>query len=199
MENADAQHLEKALRGLTRAMWAIAIAIIALVVMSALPLIAPDFYFRTVSDAATTALESHRPEPPGDGPPVSTQFEYPDFHKLPIEEKVKAASVIAIGRYEQGDGSKLRAIITEILKKTPGTAFYYEMGQEVPSASLAIRPNTNYGDGALMFFAGSPAMMRESLAVSNGRISALGDMPLDQIREMVLSVSGDTLPNSRPK
>ncbi len=199
MENADAEQLAKALRGLTHAMWAIAIAIIALVIMSALPRIAPEYYFRTVSDAATTALEGPRPEPPSDGPRVSTQFEYPDFHKLPIDEQVKVASVIALGRYEQGDGSKLRAIITEILKKTPGTTFHYEVGQEVPNASLPIRPNTNYGDGALMFFAGSPAMMRQSFAVSNGRISALGDMPLDRIREMVLSVPGETIPNSRPK
>lgn len=184
MENSDAEHLEKALRRLTRAMWAIAIALIALVVISALPLIAPGFYFRTVTDDATAALTSPNPVPPSEGPTVSLQSEYPDFHRLPIEEKVKAASVVALGRYERGDGSTLRAIVTEIVKKTPGTVSYFDVGQEVPNASLLLRPGTNYGDGALIFFAGSPAMMRESYSVSKGRISGLGDVPVDRIREM---------------
>jgi hypothetical protein len=65
----------------------------------------------------------------------------------------------------------------------PGTTFYYEIGDEFPGSSFYPEGRTNYGDGLVIFFTGSPAMMRLSMTYSGDRIRSLGDLPLKLLRE----------------
>ena len=105
------------------------------------------------------------------------------FHQLDVDEQIKLASVIAIAKYVPSDDGKSIAVISEILKKKPGTMFYYEIGDEFPDASIFAEDHTNYGDGLVIFFTGSPAMMRLSMTYKGERIRSLGDLPLKLFRE----------------
>ena len=65
----------------------------------------------------------------------------PNFHELPLEEQIKHASVIALAQYEPSPDGRQRAIIKEILKQTPGTTFYYKVGDEyadMPTPSRTV-------------------------------------------------------------
>lgn len=100
------------------------------------------------------------------------------------EKKIRAASVIALARYEKS-GSTLRCVITEILKQTPNTAFYYRVGDEFRHGNTEIRENTDYGDGQILFFVGSPAEHCESVAFSGDRLRWMGAMPITQLRQII--------------
>lgn len=107
------------------------------------------------------------------------------FDTLPLEEKIKEASVIAVARFEPSDDGSMKAIISEILKKTPETTFNYELGQEFTRASYYPRENVRRGDGTVLFFTGSNAIQRYGVWIYDGRIGGLGDMPLDLFRQKV--------------
>lgn len=102
---------------------------------------------------------------------------------MPIEEQIKASSVIALARYEKSADGKMRAIIKDFLKKAPGTTIYYDVGEEYANSSYYPKENTSYGDGVIIFFTGSPATMRMSMTFSGDRISGLGDLPLALFRK----------------
>ncbi len=105
------------------------------------------------------------------------------FHELPLEEQIKKSSVIALARYELAADGKQKAIIKEFLKKDPNTTIYYNVGDEYPGASFYPKEETNYGDGIIVFFVGSPASMRMSMSYTGDRIRSLGDIPLQLFRE----------------
>jgi hypothetical protein len=100
------------------------------------------------------------------------------------EKKIRAASVIALARYEKS-GSTLRCVITEILKRAPGTVFYYRVGDEFRHGNTEIRENTDYGDGQILFFVGSPAEHCYSVAFSGDRLRWMGEMPITQLRQII--------------
>lgn len=104
------------------------------------------------------------------------------FHELGLEDQIKTASVIALARYERGPDGKMKAVIKEFLKKDPGVTIYYNIGDDYPSASYVPKANTSYGDGVVIFFVGSPAMMRMSMSYSGDRIHGLGDLPVELLR-----------------
>jgi len=104
------------------------------------------------------------------------------FYELGPEEKIEEASVIVLANYEEGENGKLKVIMKEFLKYVPGTDFYYSLGDEYKSSSFYPRENTNYGDGMVIFFAGSPAFMKSSMTHADGRIRGMGDMPIELIR-----------------
>ena len=106
-----------------------------------------------------------------------------EFHDLEVDEQIKLARVIAIAKYEPSDDGKSIAVISEILKLQPGTSFYYDIGDEFPDSLYFPEDKTNYGDGLVIFFTGSPAMMRLSMTYSGERIRSLGDLPLKVFRE----------------
>ncbi len=103
---------------------------------------------------------------------------------LSPEQRVQAASIIALTRWERS-GSSLRCVITEILKQAPNTAFYYKVGDELQSHEQKIRDNTDYGDGEIIFFTGSPARLEETASYRGDRITGLGDMPISSMREII--------------
>jgi hypothetical protein len=53
---------------------------------------------------------------------------------------------------------------------------------EYSAASYYPKQGTSHGDGIVIFFDGSPAMMRLSMSYSGDRIQSLGDMPLELLR-----------------
>ena len=116
----------------------------------------------------------------GDGERGEPPAEF--FHELPIEEQIKAASVIALASYEPAEDGRMKAVLKEFLKKDQDVTLYYELGDEYPPSSYYPKPNTRYGDGIVIFFEGSPAMMRRSMSYSGDRIMSLGDMPMKLLR-----------------
>jgi hypothetical protein len=105
------------------------------------------------------------------------------FHELSLDEQIQKSDVIALAKYEPGSDGKIKAIITELLKKDPGVAFYYNIGDEYASSSYYPKGNTSYGDGLVMFFSGSPLIMKMSMTYSGNRIRGLGDLPIELFRK----------------
>jgi hypothetical protein len=105
------------------------------------------------------------------------------FYKLPIEEQIKKSSVIALARFEPSPDGRMRAVLKEFLKKDPAATFYYNIGDEYPSASYYPTAEKRYGDGVVVLFVGSPAEMRLSMTFTGDRIHTLGDMPLELLRK----------------
>jgi hypothetical protein len=65
------------------------------------------------------------------------------------------------------------------LDKDPSSDDEYARGNRFP------RENTEYGDGEVIFFTGSPPMMRLSLTYADGRIGGLSDMPVAKFTKLV--------------
>lgn len=105
------------------------------------------------------------------------------FHELSVDEQIAQSSAIAIARFEPAADGRKKAIIKEILKQDPGTEMYYKIGDEYVPGSHYVASNTDYGDGVVIFFTGSPAMMAMSMSYSGDRIRALGDIPLELFRQ----------------
>ena len=112
-----------------------------------------------------------------------TQEEGPPFHELSIEEQIEQSSVIALARFEPATDGRMKAIFTEFLKRDPAVSFYYDIGDEYPSASFYPEEGRSMGDGMVAFFVGSPADMRMSMSYAGDRIRGLGDIPLELFRE----------------
>jgi hypothetical protein len=108
---------------------------------------------------------------------------YANFHDWPVDKQIQAASVIALGTHRI-EKDQVKTVIAEILKQTPGTTFYYKIGDEWRTHQ-PLRPNASYGEGQVMFFVGSPAQFRFSTSYHDGRITGLGDMPLDVLRKKI--------------
>jgi hypothetical protein len=173
-EPADDSATKRSIKRLTVAVWILAIvgvfnfcvSLVGIVlVTSVLPHIA----------VSTTAAYVATP-PPGDEHGIS-------FNQLPIERQIRLASVVAVTRYQRA-GDRNKSIISEILKQTAGTTFYYNLGDEYVRSSVAVGDRT-HGDGEVILFVGSPAVMRLSVTYMNGRVPALGDMPLTAFRAMI--------------
>ena len=112
---------------------------------------------------------------------IGTQ--YPLLHDLPIEQRVERASVIIVTKFESAADGRKKAVVAEILKQAPGTRFNYKVGDEYPAASYYPREGVDRGDGSVVFFEGVPAEMRYSSTYRDGRISGLGDIPLELFRD----------------
>jgi hypothetical protein len=106
------------------------------------------------------------------------------FHRLQPVEQVQSASVIALARWEKSD-STLKCVISEILKQAPNTAFYYKVGDEFRQGNQRTREGTDYGDGQVLFFTGSPARLEYIAAFRDDRIGAMGDMRISHLREFI--------------
>jgi hypothetical protein len=109
-----------------------------------------------------------------------------EFSHLSPEKQVQSSTVIALATYEKSD-STLKCVISEILKHVPDTAFYYKVGDEFRPGSHRTSEGTDYGDGQVLFFTGSPARLEIAVAVHGDRISGMGDMPVSMLRELIRS------------
>jgi len=102
---------------------------------------------------------------------------------MTIEEKIRRSSVIVIVEYK-ADREKLRAIVKEIRKPNPDVKFSYGVGDEYGPVSVTPKPDTQYGDGAVVLLYGSPAKMHESYSVYGSTILGLDEMPLSKFIEL---------------
>ncbi len=134
---------------------------------------------------APEGIPQSAPQPIPSPNAVSSSTPFVPFNTTSLEQRIRQASIIALARYEKQPDGKLKAVLKEFLKKEPGVEFYYKLGDEYPQASRQPIPdkNTSYGDGEIIFFSGSPAMMRESITFYGERIPAFGDLPLELFRK----------------
>lgn len=174
MKPTQSDALVRAIRRLTIAVW----ALVALVgVYVGLYLIAYIPYFTSPGTFASNEVPSSNPSS------VATA-KYEKLHDLPPEEMIKRASVIVLTRHEV-DGDRGKCVLAEILKQSPGTRFYYKVGDEFQHCSFNPKESSSYGEGQVTFFAGNPAQMRYSTTYFGERISGLGDMPLGELRAQI--------------
>jgi len=171
MESAtDLASIAPAIRKLTIAVWALVIVLslnfVAVLYRASVPRVFP----------LTGGIISSSDFPSGD--------ELANFHELPLERQVQSASVIAFTTYKKEDG-KLKSIVTSIPKQKPGVSFNYHVGDEYTPSSLYPRENATYGEGEVMFFTGSPPMLRFSATYSDGRVGGLGDIPMQKLMEII--------------
>lgn len=106
-----------------------------------------------------------------------------DFDPWQMKKEIGSASVIAITRHVK-EGNRLRAVVSEIVLRKPGTDFSYKIGDEIERAGRILKEGVDYGDGEIVFFTGPQATMGSSWTVSRDRIVAT-DMSLETFHEMV--------------
>lgn len=107
-----------------------------------------------------------------------------NFHELSVEEKIEKSNVIFLTRFEPSkDGEKLRAIITDIFKQEPGVEVKYKIGDEYQDLSYYPSADNNRGDGFVVFYAGSPAIMMSATSYRGDRITGLSDIPIALFRK----------------
>jgi hypothetical protein len=163
--------LARAVKRLTIAVWAL-IVVIAIQVAFYLSAYIPSvmMMFRDNTDSSRDARKSL---PTGE-----------NFHELPTEELIKAATVITLSKHvvEEGKG---KCVLTEILKQAPGVRFYYKIGDSFRHCSFDPAEEAQYGNGQITFFAGNPAEMRYAITYFDDRVSSLGDMPLEELRRLI--------------
>jgi len=180
--NEESKILAKSLKKLTTAVWVVAFSLIGIIVLSIVPWVFPEFYMKQFTSVYTDL--SQGPEEPQiiSSEVRETPAPTKQFYTLPIEEKIQSASLIAVASYEQAPDGRMKAIITDILKKDPGTVSYYDIGDEYSSSSYYPNEKSSYGDGVIIFFTGSPATMKLSMTYEGDRIRGLGDMPMALFR-----------------
>jgi hypothetical protein len=173
------ESLAKAIRNLTVAVWCVCILVTTWLALTLWTLLAPSAFVRgpipdtgRVSEYQSTAKSSIRDDS--------------DFHGLPPEEKIRRSSVVLIVEHRE-EKERIKAIVKEILKKTPNTHLYYNIGDEYTELSHIRSGDEIYGDGQVVFLVGNPAEMRSSYSFTGGRIGGLGQMPLAKLRELVAS------------
>lgn len=136
-------------------------------------------------DAATRHFSEHAGPDRAEPPLATTIYSDPGkpFHELGIDEQIAQSSAIALARYERAPDGQMKAIVKEFLKKDPGIEIGYNVGDEYVPGSHYPSSRADYGDGLVIFFGGSPAMMRMSVGYSGDRIRGLGDIPLQLVKD----------------
>jgi hypothetical protein len=167
--------MQRCIRRLSIAVWILAIVVVLNLIVSILALISPAFLSKRIMEIIPQQFAISE---------GSTIDEFNSFHNWPVERQIEKSSVIALAKWEKS-GSTLKCIISEILKQTPDTKFYYKVGDEYRAGSRPIQNNTDYGDGEIMFFTGSPASFRFSTGFRGDRLTGLGDMPIAELRALI--------------
>lgn len=178
----ESKILAKSLKKLTAAVWVVAFSLIGIIVLSIVPWVFPDFYMKQFTSSHTDSPQGHEPLASVRSVTVETPLLTKQFYELPIEEQIQQASQIIVASYEEAPDGRMKAIITDILKKDPGTVSYYDIGDEHPSSSYYPSEKSSYGDGVIIFFTDSPATMKLSMTYEGDRIRGLGDMPMALFR-----------------
>jgi hypothetical protein len=176
MEYPDQTSLIRAVRRLTISIWAL-VAVLALFLGIYLVAYIPWIRF---------SLDDHVSSLASSSPPDSNGAELRNFHAMPLEKQIEAASVIAISQYEK-DGDRLKCVVSEILKQSPNINFYYKIGDEYRQCSRYPKQNEDYGDGQIMFFIGNPADFTYSTSFRGNRVTGLGDMTIEELRARIKS------------
>jgi hypothetical protein len=172
---ADQTPSTQAIRRLTSAVWALVVALLLTIAAQVWTSMLPVVLAKKISDSLPSVMSSFD---------HSSGDEFAGFHDWPIEKKIRSASVIAITTYRK-EGGMLKSIVTSIPKQSQSTTFDYKIGDEYAPESRYPRENTQYGDGAIIFFTGSPPVMRLSYSYSDGRVGGAGDIPVEKLGELI--------------
>lgn len=109
-----------------------------------------------------------------------------NFSDLPIEDKISHSTAIVVTNIMKNDEGTYEQKITEILKKQDDVELYYQIGDvyddhsdynEYESKGMFVPK------GFIIFMGGSPASMRYSVSYSGDRISSLGGLSMEMLRE----------------
>jgi hypothetical protein len=165
----------RATQNLTIAIWALVIVVLLNAAATAYSVFLPAALAHRINDLAPSFTSSMD---------YSPSDAFANFHDWSIEKQVQGASVIAFTKYKNEDG-KLKSMIADLPKQNAGTVFNYKVGDEYTPDSRYPRENTQYGEGEVIFFTGSPAMMRFSATYSDGRINGMGDLPMKKLVELI--------------
>ncbi len=171
---------------LTRAIRALTTAIVAMCALQLLQLglygwgfVNSLRYSRQVESSVSRTTVSHTPMvTPTPEPSLSGD--------LPPEELVARSSALMFITYIP-DGKRYKAMVAEIVKRSPDVLVYYSVGDEYKMLSYTPKQGESCGEGQAVFMVGSPAEMRLSYSFSDGRIQGLGGMPLEQLRALMKS------------
>jgi hypothetical protein len=159
---SQSERVAKSIRSLTVAVWCLVAVSVVQLAGWLFPFIAPGFLASRVFPSST----------------------FESWEGLSFEEKAKRASVILITENKQEEGV-LHGYIREELKRKPGTVFQYAVGDVYPPLTLTPKEKTSYGDGSLVLLRGSPAREQESMSIFSGNVTALDNMPLSKIRQVI--------------
>jgi hypothetical protein len=182
--------LAKAIRALAVTVGFLAAGVLALFALYAFWLFQSRTYFRGTSSISTSTSRTTRPAAAATaGAPADEK----SFHSLSVEEKIQHSSAILMTKHEK-EGKRIKAVVSEILKR-PDAGLNFTVGDELADVSTTAEEGTDYGDGDVVFLVGAGADMRESMTYRGGRISGLGEMPLDVFRALV---RGGTTPVTAP-
>jgi hypothetical protein len=197
VENPATESIVRAVRRLTVAVWSLS-AMLGLFFL----LYAWSFWSSSsaISRISTQTTWGPPPDiegvqPPKDPLPASSVPE--NLYDLPLEQQIKWASAMAIGRYVR-DGDRYKCIIAEVLKVSPGVTFHYKLGDEYRECSYYPRENESRGDGVVLYFVGNPATFRLSTSFSGDRVRSLGDMPLELMRAEIAKSLAQERPPTAP-
>lgn len=83
-------------------------------------------------------------------PEVRREMERP-FHEMGPEESIAAASAIALAKYEPAPDGRMKAVVTEFLKKELDAKVPYDIGDEYSSGSYYPKENVSRGEALLLF------------------------------------------------
>jgi hypothetical protein len=171
--------LARSIRVLAICVGLVAAGLLGLVAMYAFSLYKSRAYFRSATASSSSTRATQSAEPSGsDGKP---------FHTLSPEQKVKRASAILVTKHQK-DGGHIKSIVSEILKR-PDSGFHYSVGDEFGELARYGTGDMDYGDGDVVFMVDGSGE-QESSTYRNGRISGLGDMPLEILRAVVRGEKG---------
>src|SRR4051812_34469841 len=104
----------RAVHRLTIAIWALTAVMFCQMVLTFTAFVVPRFLTHRLNKSSFgSSANSSR---------MADEEQYNDFHDWPLARQIKAASVIALTKYEK-DGDHYKCLIAEILKQQPNTEF----------------------------------------------------------------------------
>ena len=165
----------RSLNRLTTAIWFLALLTLLSIVLSLYTIFSRLAFPRHREVAAPETVDTVTP---------GAAIDDTGFQDWPLDRQIKASTVIVVVKWKK-EGDRLVGVVAEILKQQPGVTFYYNVGDAISGQTFYMTPNTSYGDGAVIFFTGSPAVFRFSTTITGDRITGLGDMPLDALRAAI--------------
>ena len=191
--------LTKPIRRLTFAVWVVAAGLFFSTLAPYIALFFPQIYVaqaENVEESLNKTLSKEEfsvsTKPTAEKQQFST-MPGEQFHAMSLDERIEHASAIAVTRIEKTSDGKQRQVIQEFLKKAPGVTLYHEVGSEFQSRYVS-GDDMDYGDGAIVFFLGSPARAISWSYFSGDRVDSLEGIPLTLLREKCKQAQG--APNS---
>jgi hypothetical protein len=116
---------------------------------------------------------------------IENGFEWNDFHSLSLEKKIARANLIVIAKFKD-NGQAIDCVVSEVLKKDPSVSKEMVPGDEISECTEKRKETgVNYGDGAVVFFGGTPTEFRYSATYFDGLVHSEGDVSIDAVRTMV--------------